>query len=122
MNQIPISQAFLGGMILYAAGGLFGLIAARQRNLVRIVACGFAALGAVLEGIASLAVINDVHETVISIPSGVSFFVQYTFRLDPLSSYFNLALAVVGFAVSIYSFGYLKGFDSRKPVGVFCFF
>ena len=58
----------------------------------------------------------------ISIPSGVSFLVQYTFRLDPLSCYFNLALAVVSLAVSIYSFGYLKGFDARKPVGVFCFF
>ena len=106
---------------LYAAGGLFGLVAARQRNLIRAVACAFAALGAVLEGIVSLAVIKDVHETMISIPSGVPF-LQYTFRLDPLSSYFNLALAVVGLAVSIYSFGYLKGFDTRKPVGVFCFF
>ena len=55
MNHIPIAQAFLGGMILYAAAGLFGLMAARQRNLVRIVACALAALGAVLEGIASLA-------------------------------------------------------------------
>jgi hydrogenase-4 component B len=121
VNQIPIAQAFLGGMILYAAGGLFGLIAARQRSLVRIVACALAALGAMLEGIASLAVIKDVHETIVSIPSGV-FFLQYTFRLDPLSSYFNLALAVVGLAVSIYSFGYLKCLEARKPVGVFCFF
>ena len=121
MNQIPISQAFVGGMILYAVGGLVGLMAGRQRNLARIAACTFAALGAVVEGVTSLAVIEDVHETVISIPSGV-FFLQYTFRLDPLSSYFNLALAVVGLAVSIYSFGYLKGFDARKPVGVFCFF
>jgi hydrogenase-4 component B len=121
VNQIPIAQAFLGGMILYAAGGLFGLMAARQRSLVRIVACALAALGAMLEGIASLAVIKDVHETIVSIPSGV-FFLQYTFRLDPLSSYFNLALAVVGLAVSIYSFGYLKCLEARKPVGVFCFF
>ena len=57
----------------------------------------------------------------ISIPSGV-FLLQYTFRLDPLASYFNLALAVVGFAVSIYSLGYLKGLDAGKPVGAFCFF
>ena len=121
MNQIPISQAFLGGLILYAAAGLVGLIAARQRNLVRIVACALAALGAVLEGVASFAVIKDAHETIISIPSG-TFFLPYTFRLDPLSCYFNLALAVVGLAVSIYSFGYLKGFDSKRPVGVFCFF
>jgi hydrogenase-4 component B len=121
VNQIPIAQAFLGGMILYAVAGLFGLMAARHRNLVRIVACALASLGAVLEGIASLAAIVDVHETMISIPSGV-FLVQYTFRLDPLSCYFNLALAVVSLAVSIYSLGYLKGFDARKSVGIFCFF
>jgi hydrogenase-4 component B len=121
VNQIPISQAFLGGLTLYAAAGFVGLIAARQRNLVRIVACTFAALGAVLEGISSFAVIRDAHETIISIPSR-TFFLPYTFRLDPLSCYFNLALAVVGLAISIYSFGYLKGFDSKKPVGVFCFF
>lgn len=121
MNQIPISQAFLGGLILYGAAGLFGLMAAHQRNLVRIVACALAALGAVLEGIASLAVIKGVHETIVSIPSGVSF-LQYTFRLDPLSCYFNLALAVVALAVSIYSLGYLKGLDGKKPIGVFCFF
>ena len=121
MNQIPISQTFLGGIILYAAAGLVGLIAARQRNLVRFVACALAALGAVLEGVASFAVIKDAHETIISIPSG-AFFLPYTFRLDPLSCYFNLALAVVGLAISIYSFGYLKSFDSQKPVGVFCFF
>ena len=121
MNQIPLSQVFLGGLILYAAAGLVGLICARWRNTVRIVACALAALGAVLEGVASFAVIRDAHETIISIPSG-TFFLPYTFRLDPLSCYFNLALAVVGLAISIYSFGYLKSFDSKKPVGVFCFF
>ena len=121
MNQISISQAFLGGLILYGAAGLFGLMAARRPNLVRIVSCALAALGAVFEGVASFAVIKDVHETIVSIPSGVSF-LQYTFRLDPLSCYFSLALAIVALAVSIYSFGYLKGFDAKKPVGVFCFF
>src|SRR6266496_3682141 len=120
MNQIPISEAFLGGMILYATAGLVGLICARQRNLVRIAACALAALGAVLEGVASFAVIKDAHETIISISSG-TFFLPYTFRLDPLSCYFNLALAIVGLAISIYSFGYLRSFDSKKPVGVFCF-
>jgi hydrogenase-4 component B len=121
VNQIPVSEAFWGGLTLYAAAGLVGLIGARQRNLVRIVACAFASLGALLEGVASFAVIKDAHETIVSIPSG-TFFLPYTFRLDPLSCYFSLALAVVGLAVSIYSFGYLKGFDSKRPLGVFCFF
>ena len=63
MNQIPISQAFLSGLILYAAAGLVGFLGARWRNLVRVMACTLAALGAVLEGVASFAVIQDLHET-----------------------------------------------------------
>ena len=122
MNQIPIAHAFLGGASAYAVAGLFALVAARQRDLVRVVVCAFTSLGAVQEGIASLAALRDAHETMISIPSGISFVAQYNFRLDPLSSYFNLALAVVTLAVSIYSFGYMKGFAPGKPVGVFCFF
>jgi hypothetical protein len=113
VNQIPITQAFLGG--------LFGLMAARQRSLVRIVACALAALGAVLEGIASIAVIKGVHETIIAIPSGL-LFVQYTFRLDPLSSYFNLAPAVVSLAVSIYSFKFTATAFSQPLRTIFAAF
>ena len=121
MNQIPITQFFLGGLLLYAAAGLFGLVAARNRSMVRIVVCTLASVGAALEGVASLGVIGNVHATTISVPSGVFLF-QYDFRLDPLSSYFSLALAVVGLAATVYSFGYLKGFDTRKHIGAFCFF
>ncbi len=121
MNQIPISGLFLGGLTSYAAAGLFGLAAYQHRRATRYVFCWFACLGALLEGIASLAAILDAHETLISIPSGVPF-LQYTFRLDPMSCYFSLALAVVSLAVSVYSLGYLDGFDVRKPLGIFCFF
>ena len=120
MNEIPIAQAFLGGIVAYAAAGLFGLAAARQRRLVIPVVFALTTVGAVLEGAASLAAIGAAQETVIAVPFR-TFFVQYTFRLDPVAAYFSLALAVVGFAVSIFSFGYVRGFDSRKPVGVFCF-
>jgi hydrogenase-4 component B len=116
-----MDQAFLGGMVLYAAAGLLGLAAARHRRLMTTVVFGLTSIGAVLECAASLAALADVQETLISVPFR-TFFVQYTFRLDPLSAYFSLALAVVSLAVSIYSFGYVGHFESRKPVGVFCFF
>ncbi|MBK5293443.1 MAG: hydrogenase 4 subunit B [Acidobacteriia bacterium] len=116
-----MTASFLGGLILYAASGVVGLAAARHRRLARIAACALASLGALLEGIASLAVILDARETFIAIPSGLAL-VQYTFRLDPIACYFNLALAVVTLAISIYSFGYLDGFAPQKPLGVFCFF
>ena len=121
MTPIPLEQAFLGGMILYAAAAVFGLAAARHRRLVRTVVFGLSSLGAVLEILASVAAIGNPQQSDISVPVQ-SFFVQYTFRLDPLSGYFSLALAVVGLAVSIYSFGYVRGFNSRKSPGVFSFF
>ena len=44
-------------------------------------------------------------------------FLRFTLRLDPLSSYFILALALVGIAVSIYSLG-----SVRRPPGLLGFF
>jgi hydrogenase-4 component B len=104
VKQIPISGLFLGRL-----------------TARRMVFCLFVCLFALLEGIVSFAAIPDVHETLISIPSGVPF-LQYTFRLNPLLCYFNLALAAVSLAVSVYSLGYLDGFDVRKPFEIFCFF
>lgn len=121
MNHIEVSNTFLGGLALYAAAAAFGLAASRHRRLARVLVCVLASLGALLEGIASLAVISGVGETFVSIPSGVAL-IQYTFRLDAVACYFNLILAAVALPVSVYSLGYLDGLAPEKPVGVLCFF
>ena len=45
-------------------------------------------------------------------------YVRYTVRLDALGAFFLLILAVLGFALSIYSLGYARGFYGRKSVGM----
>src|ERR1017187_1003998 len=40
-------------------------------------------------------------------------------KLDPLGAFFLLIVSLLGFALSIYSLGYARGFFGRKNVGVF---
>src|SRR5438094_134886 len=45
-------------------------------------------------------------------------YVQFSVRLDALSAFFLLIVSALGLALSIYSFGYVRGFYGRKSVGV----
>lgn len=55
-----------------------------------------------------------------SVPSGIPLF-AYSFSYDALAGFFNLTLAILAIAVSIYSFGYLKEFEGRRNIGFFGF-
>src|ERR1039458_1741686 len=44
--------------------------------------------------------------------------IHFAVRLDALSAFFLLLVSLLGFAISIYSLGYAKGFFGRKNVGV----
>ena len=55
-----------------------------------------------------------------SIPSGIPLF-AYSFSYDALAGFFNLTLAILAIAVSIYSFGYLKEFEGKRNIGFFGF-
>ena len=46
----------------------------------------------------------------------------WTVRLDPLSAWFNLTLAILALAVSVYSFGYLRAMERTRNLGAFGFF
>jgi hydrogenase-4 component B len=106
---------------MYSASGIAGLAISPRRTLGRSLVCLLAALGSLFEAVAAIQGIIHGGDTTVSMPSGVFLF-EYSFRLDPLSAYFLLALASVGLAVSIYSYGYLEGFGKEKPIGVFSFF
>ena len=43
-------------------------------------------------------------------------------KLDPLGAFFVLIVSLLAFALSIYSFGYVRGFYGRKNVGVLAAF
>ena len=121
MNPLWIGYAFFGGLLAYGTGAAFGLIASSKPRWARLLCCGLAALGGVLEIFASTFSLVTGAGAHWEAPSGVPFLV-YGFRLDALSAYFNLILGLLAVAVSVYSLGYLRPRDQNKTSGVLGFF
>jgi hydrogenase-4 component B len=112
---------FFGGLLAYAMGAAASLITGRSGRLARVLGCGFALAGALLETVSSWVALFAAYEAHWEIPAGVPFLI-YSFRLDALSAYFNLILSLLAVAISIYSFGYLRPLDEKKTTGVLGFF
>ena len=49
-------------------------------------------------------------------------YLQLTVKLDPLGAFFVLIVSFLAVALSVYSFGYVRGFYGRKNVGVLAAF
>src|SRR5206468_2405548 len=112
-----IGYAFFGGLLAYLAGAVASVVTPRGSRWTRLLCCGFALAGGLLEiGACGLSIVtgSDPHW---EIRSGVPF-LSYGFRLDALSAYFNLILSILAAAVSVYSFDYLRPIEERKSVGV----
>ena len=121
MSSSAIGYVFFGGLLAYGAGAIAGLLTFRKPTWARSLCCGFGLLGGLLQLAAcglSLFTGPGAHW---EIPAGVPF-LTYGFRLDALSTYFNLILSLLGTAVSIYSIGYLRSPQWGKTVGVLGFF
>jgi hydrogenase-4 component B len=112
---------FPGGLFAYLLGAVAGLAGWRHPAWARRVAFALAACGAVLELLASIVALVQDGTTVWDVPFGVPLF-STTIRLDPLSAFFNLTLALLALAVSIYSFAYLRGLEGRRNLGALAFF
>ena len=91
-------------MWLLAAGLACYLIGAVFR---RNISFAFAALGSAFQAAASWTVLAGGATVTWTLPVGSPLF-PWTLRLDPLSAWFNLALALLAFAVSVYSIGYVR--------------
>jgi len=120
MNAIPLGGIFALSLAAYATGAFASLANWRNSTLARRVCCGSALVGASLGGFAAGLGILRGGTAAWSIPSGIPLF-AYSFSYDALAAFFNLILAVLAGAVSIYSFGYLKEFEGRRNIGVFGF-
>jgi hydrogenase-4 component B len=116
-----ISALFLSGIIVWLAGALASLALWRNPAAARRVACGAALAGSLLDLAASAMAIFSGSAVLIDLPSGNPIF-SWSIRIDPLSAYFNVTLAVLAAAVSLYSFGYLKEMEGRRNLGAFGFF
>jgi hydrogenase-4 component B len=120
MTSFPTSEIFVGGLAAYALGSISGLLLQSNPSAARRACCGFALLGAVLQGASGLgALLGGGVEW--SIPSGVPLF-AYGFSLSAVSAYFTIALSLLSAAVSIYSLGYLSSMEKGKNLGLLSFF
>ncbi len=116
-----IAELFLSGIVVWLAGAAASLALWRRPGAARRVACGAALAGSLLDLAASAASLFSATPTFIGLPFGNPVF-TWAIRLDPLSAYFNVTLAALAAAVSLYSFGYLREMEGRRNLGAFGFF
>src|ERR1019366_2670276 len=120
MNSLPVGETFVLGLLAYAVGAFASLVSWRKPALARNLCCGTALAGAAPGGWAAILGLLQGTPVRWSISSGVPLF-AYSFAYDALAGFFNLILAVLAAAVTIYSFGYLKEFEGKRNIGFFGF-
>ncbi len=81
-----------------------------------ILGCGLAAVAAALGLVLGVAGLVASHPRTVAIPSTLPLLV-FAIRLDPLASFFVGTISLVGLAVSIYAFGYLRKYEGQQPLG-----
>lgn len=111
---------FPASLLAFLAGAAAGL-AAWRNPLARPVTFALALAGSVLLAIASCHTLSNAAVSTWTLPSATTLF-PWTVRLDPLSAWFTLSLAILSFAVTVYSFGYLQPMERTRNVGVLGFF
>ena len=121
-----MDHLFLAFLLLallgYVVGAFLGLLGLRADRLANYGAFGCAALSSCAGAVASVTGLavgaGGVPRSVQLLPA-FNPFAQFTIRLDPLGLFFTLIASAVGLAVSVYSFGYVRGFYGRRNVGAF---
>lgn len=108
------------GLLAYIIGAVSGLACWKRPAIARLLACLFALAGSLLQAAASMATLARGAAATWTIPITTPVF-PWTLRLDPLSAWFNLALAILALAVTAYSFGYLRAMERTRNLGAFGF-
>jgi len=109
----------------YGAGAVGGLLTLRHKRIANLVGFGCAT-------VAGLFGIGAGVLGLISGPGGARAafelwpplvpYLQLTVKLDPLSAFFVVLVSFLALAVSLYSFGYVRGYYGRKNIGVLAAF
>jgi hydrogenase-4 component B len=120
MSTLSVGATFTLSLAAYSTGALASLATWRKPALCRHICCGSALAGAVFGSLAAVLGILQGTPARWSISSGIPLF-AYSFDYDALAGFFNLTLAILASAVSIYSFGYLKEFEGKRNIGFFGF-
>ena len=112
----------LVGYVLGCAAGLLFLRHERVANFCSFGCATVAALCGAVACVMSLAANSAAAAVQLQLLPTLIPYVQFTVRLDPLSAFFGLIVSLLGFALSLYSLGYARGFYGRKNVGVLAAF
>ncbi len=124
--NLPSPTLFLQlALCAYGFGVVASLLAMRWEKFANGIGFGSATvaavfgIGAALTGLTSGP--GNGGESFALWPSLIPY-LQLTVKLDPLGAFFVLIVSVLALALSIYSFGYVRGFYGRKNVGVLAAF
>ena len=108
-------------LVGYVLGSVAGLLFLRHEKLANFFSFGCATMAAGCGAVAcamSLAARATAAPLQLQLIPTLIPYVQFTISLDPLSAFFGLIVSLLGFALSLYSLGYARGFYGRKNVGV----
>lgn len=107
----------------YALGIICSLLFVRGERIANAVGFGSAALGGMLGISAALwMLLSGAEPLTFEFWHSLVPYVKLTVRLDALGAFFVLIASTLALALSLYSFGYVRGFYGRKYVGVLAAF
>jgi hydrogenase-4 component B len=112
---------FAAGLIAWLLGAAAGLACWRRPATGRRIGFGLSLAGSLFLGAAGISALLGGQIVTWNLPIGVTLF-PWTVRLDPLSAFFTLTLALLTSAISIYSIGYLEEMEGKHNVGILAFF
>ena len=116
----PSATLLTASLCGYVFGAMAGLLFLRRERLANVFSFGAASLSGLSGLLAGLSVLGGGIGT--SVPRlevlpALNPYIRFSARLDPLGAFFLLIVSLLGFALSAYSLGYVKGFFGRKNVG-----
>src|SRR6266487_939588 len=120
MNLQP-DTLLIASLCGYVCGAVAGLVFMRRERLANVFSFGAAslsALGGLLAGLFFLAGGIGTPALQSELLPALNPYIKFTVRIDALGAFFLLIVSLLGFALSTYSLGYVKGFFGRKNVGV----
>jgi formate hydrogenlyase subunit 3/multisubunit Na+/H+ antiporter MnhD subunit len=120
MSPLPL-QLLRAALACFVSGAVMGLLLARREKAANLAAFGCASAGSLSSLAAALLVLGSdrlAGAGAIDLWPSLLPYVRFNVNLDGLGAFFLLILSVLGFALSIYSIGYARGFFGRKSVGI----
>ena len=102
----------------YGGGALAGLLNIRRERVANALTWTFGLVAGIAGAAAAILFLLSGSSTAnFELWSSLIPYLPLTVTLDPLASFFILVLSIIAIAISLYSFGYTKGYYGRKRVG-----